>query len=1136
MTHSKDSHHPHCIKVYMRARILRLAIGLALYSGIANANIVTDGTVGSAQTLAGPDFMIPQDLGAVHGHNLFHSFHTFSIDQSQSATFTGSDAINHVIARVTGGEASQINGLLRSQIGHADFYFINPAGVIFGPHAVVDVPAGFHVSTAHTLAFTDGNQFHAIDPTRSTLTQAPPEAFGFMDAQPVAIHINGSRFEFNPKSEVSLVSSGNITITGTDAQIASLTSPNGDIQLTALGDIVLDHAEIQSGGHGGGSLTLNADNIYLHHSTLAADNLGTQHADRGIRVEAKQYLELTEGSRIQSNVFAEGDGGKIYIQAQDMRIYQQDGEAVTGIFSEVERGASGSGQGIEINVADTLSVEGVSNIHSATYGTGHAANVKVFAGTLVMDGEDRSTPYRDAWFLGGISSETAEDSVGNAGDVNIEVRGLISLFAGTGISGSTSGQGNAGNITITAGDMKIDGRQGEYMTVITSDATPFSQGVAGHITLLVPGQLQILNGGQISSSSWRQGDAGNITITVGDMSLDGQGDSAFIVSVVGPGSQGHAGDITINVVGALQLLDGGQILSNTWGWGNAGTIYINVGEIQINRQQSEYFTGIASQANRGSQGLAGKVHITAEGLFHLLNGGQVTSSTFAKGNAGMVTIEAGEMLIDGQGTDHTTSIASTAEANSLGHAGNVTLKIGSTLHLLSGGQIASGTYAIGDAGTVTINAGSMILDGRGSAYFTGVGSQAEPSSQGNAGDIVLSIEGLLQLLHGGQISTGTWAIGNAGTLRIKAGEMRIDRQGSQYGTGTFSVANQDSQGHAGRIYLAIDGLLQLLNGGAITSSTLALGDAGSITIEAQALRIDAGLIESTATGNLSGYVGKILIATDAILLRNGARISIAADQSLSVEKLAALSEKDIQIDIRAKTLDMAQDSNITSQSMHNVPAAPIVLRVNQLLVRDNSQINTSTQNADGGNITVLGDVIYLWDGLITTSVEDRTGDGGNITLAGIKSHIESGLLDTDGFLVMQGGFIQANTAAPDARGGDILVNVKGILLCAGTQLRIGSEVPEVFRPGGVINIIQAAAPQGNPGSIPIAPVQLDLANTIAPTEDLLMPPVTLAEDFCRFIGTKRASTLVPLGRGGLPETLTNPLMIFFAPDQLEELM
>ena len=117
----------------------------------AHAEVITDGTVGAAQNLSGPKFVIPQSLGSTQGTNLFHSFQNFNIANTESATFTGANSLQNVISRVTGGQSSSINGVLRSQIGQAAFYFINPAGIVFGSNAEVDVPGDFHVSTASEL-------------------------------------------------------------------------------------------------------------------------------------------------------------------------------------------------------------------------------------------------------------------------------------------------------------------------------------------------------------------------------------------------------------------------------------------------------------------------------------------------------------------------------------------------------------------------------------------------------------------------------------------------------------------------------------------------------------------------------------------------------------------------------------------------------------------------------------------------------------------------------------------------------------------------------------------------------------------------------------------------------------------------
>ena len=85
---------------------------------------------------------------------------------------------------MTGGERSDIDGTIRSTIPGADFYFINPAGVVFGPNASLDLQGSFHVSTADELRFADGATFSATDPAASSFTVAAPEAFGFLGASP----------------------------------------------------------------------------------------------------------------------------------------------------------------------------------------------------------------------------------------------------------------------------------------------------------------------------------------------------------------------------------------------------------------------------------------------------------------------------------------------------------------------------------------------------------------------------------------------------------------------------------------------------------------------------------------------------------------------------------------------------------------------------------------------------------------------------------------------------------------------------------------------------------------------------------------------------------------------------------------
>src|SRR5690349_6755108 len=111
-------------------------IFLAFLPALSGAAVVTDGTLGARGPvgLSGGIYSIPASLGQTRGPNLFHSFSQLDLTQGQTASFSGPSSIQNVLARVTGGAASSIDGTLQCTIPGANFYLINPAGVMFGPN------------------------------------------------------------------------------------------------------------------------------------------------------------------------------------------------------------------------------------------------------------------------------------------------------------------------------------------------------------------------------------------------------------------------------------------------------------------------------------------------------------------------------------------------------------------------------------------------------------------------------------------------------------------------------------------------------------------------------------------------------------------------------------------------------------------------------------------------------------------------------------------------------------------------------------------------------------------------------------------------------------------------------------------
>lgn len=91
-----------------------------------HTEVTLDGSLGPQKTLGGPDYVINAGDGTIINQgNLFHSFGSFSLDTGESATFTGPNNINNIIGRVTGGNLSSIDGVLRSTIPNANLFLIN---------------------------------------------------------------------------------------------------------------------------------------------------------------------------------------------------------------------------------------------------------------------------------------------------------------------------------------------------------------------------------------------------------------------------------------------------------------------------------------------------------------------------------------------------------------------------------------------------------------------------------------------------------------------------------------------------------------------------------------------------------------------------------------------------------------------------------------------------------------------------------------------------------------------------------------------------------------------------------------------------------------------------------------------------
>ena len=324
---------------------------LTIWALSSLAQISTDGTLGPAMELPGPNFTIHEDLGKRAGNNLFHSFQDFNINANESATFTGNLDIQRVISRVTGRNLSHIDGLLKSEIPNADFFFLNPAGFIFGPNAVINISGSFSASTADYLSLIDGKRFYAEPMANEILSIEAPRAYGFLGAD-----IGKITFD---QSQLALGTGESFTITGGDIEFehAQLTIPEGKVTLISVasaGEIQLESAEndpvkinadmfpefgnitftegskITVSGLKGGAVNVWGNNITLDSATISSDTIGPNQG-LGIDMVLSGSLSILRGALIRSGALEAGRGGDIAIQTQALFLDGEMSAIPTGI-------------------------------------------------------------------------------------------------------------------------------------------------------------------------------------------------------------------------------------------------------------------------------------------------------------------------------------------------------------------------------------------------------------------------------------------------------------------------------------------------------------------------------------------------------------------------------------------------------------------------------------------------------------------------------------------------------------------------------------------------------------------------------------------------------------------------------------
>jgi len=183
-----------------------------------------DGT-GTTVILNGNQFDVSGGSLSGDGTNLFHSFQQLGLNAGEIANFLSNPQIQNILGRVVGGDASVIDGTIQVSGGTSNLYLLNPAGMVFGPNAGLNVPASFTATTANGMEFP-GGWFDATGANAYSTLNGTPNQFAFTAANPGSV-VNRGQLSVPAGKDLVLLG-GNAVNTGV------LSAPAGRIVLSAV--------------------------------------------------------------------------------------------------------------------------------------------------------------------------------------------------------------------------------------------------------------------------------------------------------------------------------------------------------------------------------------------------------------------------------------------------------------------------------------------------------------------------------------------------------------------------------------------------------------------------------------------------------------------------------------------------------------------------------------------------------------------------------------------------------------------------------------------------------------------------------------------------------------------------------------
>lgn len=956
-----------------------------------------DGT-GTRVNFQGNQFNINGGRLSVNGENLFHSFEKLGLSKGQILNFISNPTLQNILGRVTGGEPSFINGLIQVTGGNSNLFLINPAGIVFGENASLNIPASFTATTASSIGFGNQNWFQALGENQWQTLVGTPSDFVFNTENPGSL-VNLGNLSVSPGENINLLA-GTVLNTGT------LSAPEGQIIIVAVTGQNL--VRISQDGHLLNlELPSNIPQINSNFTPLSLPQLltgGTLENANTVEVNAQGQVILTSsGVVVPTDPGTNILSGRVDVSSptQTGGHLQLTGEKIALLNSTLDASGLTGGGTILIGgdykglgnfpTADKTFISSNSFINANALDTGNGGEVIVWSENLTQ-------------VYGGIQVRGGTQS-GNGGFVETSSRGVLEINQAPDIS-APSGLGG----TWLLDPNNIDIVNSETNTNINQETEElFFKSTDDNAELSVFQLRSALTQGNViveTSEAGNNSQDGNITFKTSldfdgiegerNLTLNAIGNIVLDGYTIGDSNPGDTDQLNLNFNADFDNNNNGAVFIRN------ATINTNKGDLTATgRGNSIFRSGVwidNSQLNTGG----GNLNLEGIAVDNLpFNHGILLTNSVLNSGSGEITLSGTS------GTQTNTNIGVWLDQSTLNsEAGNI--------NIIGNGQ-GSITNNIGillnNNSTLQTTTGNITLTGNSQNGFNSFGINL---NQGN----LLTVDGTIQLTGTSQGNDGSVAVYVSNSNLTSTGSGMIDLQGNNNGTGNnndgISILNNTiiSSSETGTLNLSgvsgdgnnSEGIL-LLNGQirTVDGEIFINGVGRGIETSPGVFVGEGGKIVSTGIGNinLDGLSSATGSGSHGISLFGGATLEAKTTGNITLVGSSSQTNYSQGIFILNNSLLQVDDGNLNligvSQGAFN--AQGILLGNSLIQSLGAGQINLrGTGNGTGGDSNGI---------LVINAAQINSFGSGDINLRGRSAEVP----ESEGVGIFQGSQIQTNTGS-----------------------------------------------------------------------------------------------------------------------------